>query len=705
MEGHDIDRQEDMMKDEKSIESKASEIPLDLSLPDGTVKQSSDTVAEVLGIGEKSEPKKETVKDAGPKSTCLITESNQESLKKLLDELSASKHFVFDVETDGAHFVLAKLDGIGFYIPESENCYYVNLYKSSKEFVDSFLSLLKPILENSKIGKMGFNIVYELHIAKNYGIDVNGSLFDVMIAAYIANPNDRPFGLKSLVPRHLKIDMRHYDDIDRENIQDMATYCMEDCRCTYLLYKNRKDELVRTNLWRLLNDIEMPFLRVLFDMEREGMKVDVDRLSELRIKYERRVENLKDEFCRTMFGTPYVIDRSKLDSRVSEESDNISISIIKTVKKVKQRVTVPFNIDSGDHLGELLYKIKKYPVFELTEKTKSPSTDKAVFERLSEKGYEGMDILMEYRSLRTLIGTFIVPILDEHMIAGRIYPSYLQHGTRTARLSSSSPNFQNLPVKTEDGKEIRRCFVADPGYKLIDADLSQIELRIMAHFSKDPNLLKAYKTGADVHIMTGELVLGIRGREMTKAERTVAKGLNFGTSYGAGPRKFAAVANKELPSGSKLTEDMAKSHIKRFFDQYVGIKTLQLVYPREVRRTGYATTILGRRRYLPEIRIPKTDKASWAKASAAEREAISTLIQGTAGDIIKLAMIKARSKGIRLKGQIHDQLLATAKTDDVEAQAAILKDCMENCGLTFDVPIIANVSIVDRWEGATDSDE
>lgn len=696
----------------KSDNGNPLEIPLNVSggSSEGTINGGEVEYLDTMSRSNDGDKKEGAILPSDEKATLtrpdtyLITESDKALFPTLLKELESSKHFVFDVETDGRHFILASLDGIGFYVPEAGHCYYVNLYKSSKGFVNFVIESLRPVFESDKIGKVGFNIVFDMHILKNYGVDVNGPLLDAMIASYIANPNDRPFSLKSLVPRHLKIDMRHYEEIDRENIQDMAVYCMEDCRCTYLLYKNRKEELVRTNLWRLLNDVEMPFLRVLFDMERQGMKVDVDRLSELRVKYEKRVENLKDEFCKIMFGTPYVIDRSKLLSGVSEESDNISISIMKTIKKVKQRVTVPFNIDSGDHLGELLYKIKKYPVFERTEKTKSPSTDKAVFERLSEKGYEGMDVLMKYRSLSTLTGKFIAPILDEHMIAGRIYPSYLQHGTRTARLSSSSPNFQNLPVKTEDGKEIRRCFVADPGYKLIDADLSQIELRIMAHFSKDPNLLKAYKTGADVHVMTGELVLGIRGREMTKTERTVAKGLNFGTSYGAGPRKFAAVANKELPSGSKLTEDMAKAHIKRFFDQYVGIKTLQLVYPREVRRTGYATTILGRRRYLPEIRLSKTDKASWAKASAAEREAISTLIQGTAGDIIKLAMIKARSRGIILKGQIHDQLLATAKVEDVEGRAAILKDCMENCGLKFDVPIVANVSVVDRWEGVSEEE-
>ena len=635
-------------------------------------------------------------------NTYIITQSDKSMLPHLIADLEAAKHYCLDVETDGRHFIMATLDGIGFYLPEPDRCYYINMYKEPKVYIDEIVDKLKPILNNEKTGKLGHNILFDMHILKNYGIDVNGPLFDTMIASYIVNPDDRPFGLKSLVPKHLKIDMREYNDISRENILDMAVYCMEDVRCTYLLYKNRKEALLKGNLWRLFNDVEMPFLRVLFDMERVGIKVDVDRLTSLRAKYEKRVEDHKDEFCQALFGHPYIADRSKLTAGISVESDNIFITVAKTIKGVKQRIEVPFNIDSNDHLGELLYNIKKYPVSTRTKKTNKPATDKAAFEKLAEKGHDGLDVLMKYRSLETLLKTFIVPILEEHMIAGRVYPSYLQHGTRTSRLSSSDPNFQNIPVKTEDGKEIRRCFVADPGYKIIDADLSQIELRIMAHFSKDPNLLRAYREGLDIHKLTGELVLGIKGREMTKAERTIAKGLNFGLSYGAGARKFALTANKELPVGSRLTEDTAKKHIDRFFKQYMGIRTLQSVYPREVKRIGYATTVLGRKRYLPNINLPKTARETWRLVAAAEREAISTLIQGSAGDIIKLAMIKARSKGVVLIGQIHDQLLAVARADDADRSAAVLKNCMENCGLKFEVPIIANVSIVERWEGEHD---
>lgn len=609
-------------------------------------------------------------------NTFLITGQCYEELNTLLKLLAdpTLKFFCFDVETDGAHFMLAKLDGIGFYIPTEKKCFYINFYKEDERWIHEALEKLRPYFENEKIGKIGHNILYDIHIMKNYGISVNGPLFDTMIASYLVNPDDRPFKLKRLVPKHLKIEMREYDEIDRENILDMAIYCMDDAEKTFLLYQNRKEALMRQNLWRLFNDIEMPFLRVLFKMERYGIKVDVDKLAALRVDYEQKFEEFKNEFCLKMFGVA---------------SDKVLITVSKKVKGEKKRVDVPFNIDSNDHLAELFYNIKKYPVIAKT-KTGKASADKAALGKLGERGYEGLDILLQYRELNTLLKNFIRPILDTHMVRGRVHASYLQHGTRTGRLSSSRPNFQNIPVRSDFGKEIRKCFVADEGFKFIDADLSQIELRVMAHYSKDPQLMKAYKEDIDLHTLTGELVLGIRGREMTKSERTLCKNLNFGLQYGAGPRKFAVLA--------KITEDEAKEYIDKYFKKYFFVKSFQAAYPKEVRRVGYATTVLGRVRYLPDIKLDKVSKENWKRVSAAEREALSTLIQGSASDILKLAMIRADHQGITLIGQIHDQLLATDRTETVVSSAKILKDSMENCGLTFDVPIIAKVNIVDRWE-------
>lgn len=624
-------------------------------------------------------------------NTFLITEEQPEVFEQLVSDLSnpETKFFCFDVETDGQHFMLAKLDGIGFYMPTSQKCYYVNLYKASNKWIDKVIKSLKPFFENEKIGKVGHNILFDIHIMQNYGVEVNGPLFDTMIASYLINPDDRPFKLKRLVPKHLKLEMREYDEIDRENILDMAIYCMEDAEYTFLFYKNRKEALLTQNLWRLFNDIEMPFLKVLFKMERRGIRVDVDKLAKLRTDYEGKLEELKGYFCKQMFGV---------------ESDKVLITITKTIKGEKKKVDVPFNIDSNDHLAELFYHIKGYPVIARTPiKTKilpngtekksggKPSADKAAFGKLAERGYEGPDILLKYRELNTLLNNFIIPILETHMVRGRVHASYLQHGTRTGRLSSASPNFQNIPVRSDYGKEIRKCFIADEGYKFIDADLSQIELRVMAHFSKDPQLVRAFKEELDLHTLTGELVLGIKGREMTKSERTLCKNLNFGLQYGAGPRKFAILA--------KISEDEAKEYIDKYFKKYFFVKSFQVAYPKQVRVTGFATTVLGRKRYLPNIKLEKVSKEAWKKVSAAEREALSTLIQGSASDILKLAMIRADKQGIALIGQIHDQLLATDKTDTVVNSAKIVKESMENCGLKFDVPIVAKVNIVDRWEG------
>lgn len=634
-------------------------------------------------------------------------------LNDLLLDLSKSKFFTFDVETCGSHYIIAKLDGIGFHIPENDKCYYINLYKKSDKWVSYIIQKLKPIFENEKIGKVGQNIIYDCHILENYGITVSGPIFDTLIACYLINPDDRPFKLKKLVPRHLKIPMRQYKEIDRENIIDMAVYCMEDAKCTYLLYQWCKENLLKNNLWRLFNDIEMPFLKVLFRMERRGIRVDVERLTKLRAEYESRLETLKMDFCEKMFGC---------------RSDKILIGVIKKPKGVPTKVEEQFNIDSGHHLAALFFKVKKYPILSKTKGGKSgiqrPSTDKHALVRLYEAGYDGLNILLEYRSLGILLKNFIRPILDEHMIRGRVYPSFMQHGTRTGRLSSSRPNWQNVPVRSKEGKEIRKCFIADEGYKILDADLSQIELRVMAHYSHDEQLIRAFKQDLDLHDLASQLVFGYPPEYANtdihpenKAVRTLCKNLNFGLSYGAGAKKFAFMANIELRKqdeeekaqgtfkvSHKITEEQAQEYIDKYFKKFIGIKTLQITYPKEVRKTGYATTILGRRRFLPNIyKKPytgdsKIDKENWIKASSAERQAVSTLIQGSAADVLKLAMLKADKKGLELAVQIHDQLLVYSKKENAEKDAEILRDAMENCGLSFCVPIKTKIAIVDHWE-------
>lgn len=642
-------------------------------------------------------------------NTFIIEEGNVDLFEMLIQELSSpeTKHLSFDVETDGKHFIIAKLDGISFYF-KNDRGYYVNLYKTSEKWQKTCLDKLKPFFENEKIGKIGQNIIYDIHIMMNYNIEVKGPIYDTLIACYLLNPDDRPFKLKKLVPKHLKIEMREYKQIDRENITDMAIYGMEDSRCTYLLYQFTKEKLLAANLWRLFNDIEMPFLRVLFNMERRGIKVDVERLSNLRNKFEKKVEELRNTFCIKMFGLPH---------------EGVEITVSKTIKKEKQRVKVPFNIESNDHLAELFYNLKGFRIngkIPLT-KTKKYSADKHTINKLVEQGYDDVYLLLEYRMLNTLLKNFIRPILDEHTIGGRVYPTFLQHGTRTGRLSSSHPNFQNIPVRFEDGKEIRKCFVADEGYKIIDADLSQIELRIMAHYSKDPNLVKAYLENIDLHDLAGQEVFGTQPGATSLPEnkdvRTLCKNLNFGLSYGAGAKKFALMANIELAKqdkeekeqgtftiSHKITEEQSQQYIDKYFKKFYGIRSLQVSYPNEVRRTGYATTILGRRRFLPNIyKKPFTgnrmiDKENWKKTAAAERQAVSTLIQGTASDVIKLAMIKADHQGVLLFAQIHDELLAVVKQEREQEFVEILKDCMEHCGLTFSVPIVAKIITSDRWE-------
>lgn len=644
------------------------------------------------GKDSATEPVKVPVELGTGKS--LVKEGDHIGLADAVSRLLVEKFFVFDTETDGLHFMLATMDGVGFYLPSSDSSVYINMYGTTDKWRNTVVSALKPVFESDSIGKIGHNIIYDMHILANVDVSVNGPILDTMIAAYLANPDDRPFKLKVLVPKHLKIAMKTYAEVNREDILDMAVYCMEDARCTYLLYLDRKTALVREELWTHFLKVEMPFLKVLFSMERIGIKIDIERLCMLKRIFEKGQRKLKSMFYMKMFG---------------KDSDDVTINVTRKVKGQQVRISVPFNIDSTDHLGELLYNIKRIPVRDRTKKGNKPSTDKNALSKLASEGHDGLALLMKYREIQKLLTGFITPMLDEHQVNGRVHSSYLQHGTRTGRLSSSSPNFQNIPVRSSHGKAIRRCFLADPGYRLIDADLSQIELRLMGHFSMDPNLLKAYKENLDLHDITANLVLDLPANTsklpQNKHIRTLSKGLNFGLQYGAGPRKFAFLANQQLDDKHKITEDQAKEYIDKYFKRYAGVKRFQILYPKEVKLKGYATTVLGRKRFLPNIRLPRTDRKDWAKAAAAEREALSTLIQGTAADVLKLAMLKAHNRGLKIIAQIHDQLLVLAPADAVAVQVPILKDSMENCGLKFAVPIVADIHVVERWEGVEESGE
>jgi DNA polymerase-1 len=580
-------------------------------------------------------------------------------LEELVRELrDAPDGFVLDTETTSEEPMLAHLVGVGF-TTGGRPAYLPLAHREGKNLpFERVAQALGPLLADPHRPKLGQNLKYDSLVLARAGLPVRGLAFDTMIASYLLDP-EGSHGLDHLSRVHLGIEKiptsaligrgRAAHTMDEVSIPLVAGYCGEDVHCTWLLAERFRPQIEARELSRLLADVEMPLVTVLEDMELEGVLVDKEFLGKMSKTLESELVRLEGLIFASAGGS--------------------------------------FNINSGPQLAEILFKRLGLPA---RKKTQSGlSTDAFVLEELAAL-HELPRLILQYRQVAKLKSTYVdaIPALI-HPETGRVHTEFHQAVAATGRLSSSNPGLQNIPMRTPLGREVRKAFVARPGWKLVGADYSQIELRIMAHLSGDKALTQAFSQGLDVHAATAAQVFGLAGRAPTPEERAKAKVVNFGIMYGMGARALSLQMGLTLAEASAFIREYFRVHegVKRFLDRTV----------EEVRHKGYVSTILGRRRYLPDVQ----STSPRARANA-ERAAINTPLQGSAADLVKVAMVRVHERlaregsASRLVLQVHDELLVESPAAEVERVARALKDEMVHA-VTLSVPLEVSVGIGENW--------
>lgn len=590
---------------------------------------------------------------------------SESELNELIERLKESNEFAIDTETSGLDPIRAELAGISISINPYE-AYYIPIqhrYIGSPEQLPmkKVIDGLKPVLENQNIGKIGQNIKYDLQIFRNYGIYLQDISFDTMIASYVINPLTKhdldTMAMELLDHKMIPIeeligkgkDQRTMDEVEVEKV---SNYSCEDADITLQLKNLMQPQLTEYDLEKVFHEIELPLIPVLADMEMIGIKIDTEWLKSLSSKLSKRLDSLTSEIY-TLAG---------------EE----------------------FNINSTQQLSKILYEKLNMPT---GKKTKSGgySTNEAELEKLSLAGYELPIKMLEYRGLAKLKSTYVDALpLSINPKTGRVHTSFNQAVTETGRLSSSNPNLQNIPVRTEEGREIRRAFIPEKdNCVLVTADYSQIELRMLAHLSKDGVLTEAFKNDQDIHSSTASLIFGVPIDKITSDMRRQAKTINFGIIYGMGAFRLA----NELD----ISNSEAQKFIDGYFATYSGVKSYFDEMVKFAKKSGYVTTISGRRRFIREINSSDNNQRALG-----ERIAINTPVQGSAADMIKLAMIRIAEKiksdawETKLLLQVHDELIFEVPEYELDKIIPDIKSLMENA-LSLDVPIKVDVGIGKSW--------
>ena len=600
--------------------------------------------------------------EAEKSETRYYTILSESDLHELISRLENSSEFAIDTETDSIDPISAEIVGISvaiqpyeaFYIPLSHS--YISA--PAQLPINLVISMLKPVLENPSIAKIGQNIKYDYQVLRRYGVEIAGISFDTMIASYILNPSSRGHDLDSMAMTFLNHKMIPIEELigkgkeqitmSEVEVEKVSLYSCEDADITLQLKKIIEPKLVE--LESVFKEIELPLIPVLADMEMIGVKIDVKWLNELSVKMSRQLDDLTREIY----------------NLAGEE----------------------FNINSTQQLGDILFNKLKLPS---GKKTKTGySTNEAELERLSEAGYDLPSKVLQYRSTAKLKSTYVDALpANINPRTGRIHTSFNQAVTETGRLSSSNPNLQNIPIRTEEGKEIRKAFIPDNGKLLLTADYSQIELRMLAHLSKDSAMTEAFRKGEDIHSSTASLIFGLPIDQITPEMRRRAKTVNFGIIYG--------ISAFRLSNDLGFSVSEAQNFIDSYFRTYSDVKSYFEELVSFARKNGYIATISGRQRRIPEINSTNKSQREFA-----ERIAINTPVQGSAADLIKLAMIKI-ADFLRLRGlkanlllQVHDELIFEVPEDELELVTSNVCNLMENA-MTLDVPIKADFGIGKNW--------
>lgn len=584
---------------------------------------------------------------------------NEEETEKLLQKISTKKSFCIDTETTNIDPISAELVGISLSYTENE-AYYIPI-PSERAKAQKIVDKLKPLLENEQIGKIGQNMKYDMLVLGNYGAEIKGPLFDTMIAHYVLQPELR-HNMDYLAEIYLQYKTIHIEELigpkgkNQKNMRDLSPmqiykYACEDADVTLKLKKILEQELKENNQYELFSEIEMPLMPVLAYMERNGVRIDTEALKNTSAHFTARMEQIE--------------------------------------KEIHELAGTAFNISSPKQVGEILFE--KLKITDKAKKTKTGqyTTSEEVLESLRHK-HPIVEKILDYRGLKKLLSTYIdaLPQLI-HPETGKIHTSFNQTVTATGRLSSSNPNLQNIPIRSEDGKEIRKAFIPEEGCEFFSADYSQIELRIMAHLSNDPHMIAAFCEGKDIHVATAAKIYKEDLESVTREQRSKAKTANFGIIYGISVFGLAERLNVDRKEAKELIDGYFENypHVKEYMDQ-------SIVAARE---KGYIETIFKRKRFLPDINSRNAVVRGYA-----ERNAINAPIQGSAADIIKVAMIRIfnrfRQEGIRSKMilQVHDELNFSVLPDEKEKVQHIIIEEMENA-YKMKVPLQADCGWGKNW--------
>ena len=584
---------------------------------------------------------------------------NEEDLQKLYDFLLTKQFFVLDTETTSTTPIDAELVGMSFAV-EEHKAFYVPVSSNREEALQR-INLFKPLFENESIMKIGQNLKYDLEVLRNYNVELKGLMWDTMIAHYLIQPELR-HNMDYMAEIYLHYQTIHIDELigpkgkNQRSMRDLDPkdvyeYACEDADITLQLKNKLEDELKQHNCEDLFYHIEMPLMPVLAEMEMNGVCLDTASLAETSKQFTTRM--------------------NEIEARIYELAGQ------------------QFNIASPKQVGEILFD--KLKIVEKAKKTKTGQyvTSEEVLQQLKNKHEIVADIL-EHRGLKKLIGTYIdaLPKLINPR-TGHIHTSFNQTITATGRLSSSDPNLQNIPIRGEDGKEIRKAFIPEPGCLFFSADYSQIELRVMAHLSQDPQMIEVFREGKDLHAATAANIYKKPIEEVTRDERTKSKRANFGIIYGI--TVFGLAERLDIP------RDEAKMLIDGYFETFPQVHEYMEKSKEIARQQGYVTTLFGRRRYLPDI-----NSANSVVRGFAERNAINAPIQGTAADIIKVAMIhifqRFKAEGIKSKMilQVHDELNFSVYPDEKEKVERIVLEEMQNA-FHMSVPLVADSGFGENW--------
>ena len=584
---------------------------------------------------------------------------NENDIQKLCDYFLTNEILVLDTETTSTSPIDAELVGLSFAVKEHE-AFYVPIPANREEALQ-IVNIFKPLYEDPKILKVGQNLKYDLEVLRNYGVELKGPMWDTMIAHYLIQPELR-HNMDYMAEVYLHYKTIHIDELigpkgkNQRSMRDLSPtlvyeYACEDADITLQLKNKLEPELKKHDCENLFYQIEMPLMPVLAEMEMNGVCLDTESLKETSKVFTERMNDLE--------------------------------------RRIYELAGQQFNIASPKQVGEILFD--KLKIVEKAKKTKTGQyvTSEEVLQQLKNKHEIVADIL-EHRGLKKLIGTYIdtLPKLINPR-TGHIHTSFNQTITATGRLSSSDPNLQNIPIRGEDGKEIRKAFIPEPSCLFFSADYSQIELRVMAHLSQDPNMIEVFREGKDLHAATAANIYKKPIEEVTRDERTKSKRANFGIIYGI--TVFGLAERLDIP------RDEAKMLIDGYFATFPEVHDYMEKSKEVARKQGYVTTLFGRRRYLPDI-----NSANSVVRGFAERNAINAPIQGTAADIIKVAMIhifqRFKAEGIKSKMilQVHDELNFSVYPEEKEKVERIVIEEMQNA-FKMAVPLVADSGFGDNW--------